>query len=126
MADKKAVIGSATSTSVTEDVGVNGSGNLTAAGTISITGSTFSTSVIGAAGDLGTLTLTADGHYTYTVSDSAVQYLGAGTTKVDSFTLLNGTTKVVSFTINGANDAAIGAATVTDVTEDSASIVRAS
>ena len=64
----------------------------------------------------------ADGHYTYSVANSAVQYLGAGDTKVDTFTIsaLDGTTKSVSFTIHGVNDAAvIGTPTVSNVTEDS-------
>jgi VCBS repeat-containing protein len=81
----------------------------------------FQTSVTGAQGNLGSLTLAANGGYTYTVADSAVQYLGLGDSKVDSFTVtaLDGTSKQVSFTIHGTNDAAvIGDPTVADVTED--------
>ena len=72
-------------------------------------------------GNLGSLTLAADGSYSYAVDNSVVQYLGAGESKVDSFTVsaLDGTTKQISFTITGANDAAvIGTPTVSAVTED--------
>ena len=121
-----AVIGNPTVADVTEDVSVNAAGNLTASGTISITDvdqgqASFQTSVTGAQGNLGSLTLAANGGYTYTVADSAVQYLGLGDSKVDSFTVtaLDGTSKQVSFTIHGTNDAAvIGDPTVADVTED--------
>ena len=78
-----AVIGTPTVTDVTEDSGVNGSGKLTAAGTISISDldqgeATFSTTVTGAPGTLGALTLAADtGSYSTTASpNSASQYLG--------------------------------------------------
>ena len=118
-----AIIGTPTVRDVTEDANLQ---RLVAAGSISISDQNpgqayFRTSVISAAGDLGTLTLAANGSYSYSVADSAVQYLGAGDTKVDSFivTSADGTTKQVSFTIHGINDAAIiGTPTVRDVTED--------
>ncbi|SDM85099.1 VCBS domain-containing protein [Afipia sp. GAS231] len=118
-----AVIGNATVHDVTEDATKP---NLIAAGSISISDvdqgeATFKTSVISAGGNLGTLTLSSNGSYRYSVADSAVQYLGAGDTKVDTFTVTStdGTTKQISFTIHGANDAAvIGTPTVHDVTED--------
>ncbi|PWS35170.1 hypothetical protein DFH01_22960 [Falsiroseomonas bella] len=121
-----AVIGAPTAASVTEDLGVNGPGNLVVSGSISISDvdqgqASFLTTVISSAGNLGSLTLNSRGTYTYTVSNSAVQYLGAGLTKVDSFTVsaVDGTTKIVSFTITGVNDAAIiGAPTVSSVAED--------
>jgi len=121
-----AVIGNPTNADVTEDVNVSAAGQLTASGTISISDpnlgeSYFKTGVTAAAGDLGTLTLAANGTYTYSVSDSAVQYLGAGQTKVDTFTIYSAdnTSKLISFTIHGTNDAAvIGNPTVHDVTED--------
>ncbi len=108
-----AVIGNPTVAAVTEDSGINGAGMLTASGTISVSDadpgqSSFQTTVAGTAGNLGNLVLDANGNYTYSVANSATQYLGAGATKVDSFTItsLDGTTKVVSFTITGTNDAA--------------------
>jgi VCBS repeat-containing protein len=121
-----AVIGTPTISTVTEDVGVNGVGNLVASGTISIGDAdqgqaSFNTTVTGAADNLGSLVLAANGSYSYVVANSAVQYLGAGQTKLDTFTVtsLDGTTKQVSFTIQGANDAAvIGTPTVSSVTED--------
>ena len=79
---------------------------------------------VAASGDLGTLSIAANGAYVYSVADSKVQYLGAGETKVDTFTVtsLDGTTKQVAFTIIGVNDAAvIGIPTVVDVTEDATS-----
>src|SRR5207302_9565551 len=75
----------------------------------------------GAQGALGSATLQTNGSYTYTVADSAVQFLGANDSKVDTFTVtaLDGTTKQISFTIHGGNNAAvIGDPTVHDVTED--------
>src|SRR6185295_10234589 len=124
-ANDAAVIGTPTVSSVTEDVGVSG-GNLTAAGSISITDAdtgqaSFSTTVAGVGSPLGNLVLAANGTYTYTVSNAATQSLGAGQTATDTFTVTSadGTTKNVSFTINGANDAAvIGTPTVSSVTED--------
>src|SRR4030095_6182573 len=83
----------------------------------------FSTTVTSAAGNLGSFVLATDGSYTYIVSNAATQSLGAGSTKVDTFTIssADGTTKVVSFTINGTNDAAvIGTPSVSAVTEDTA------
>ena len=107
-----AVIGTPTVHDVTEDDA--NAGNLTAAGTLSISDadqnqSSFQTTVTAAAGTLGHLTIAANGAYTYTVADSAVQYLGASDTKVDTFTVtaFDGTHKQVSFTIHGANDAAV-------------------
>jgi VCBS repeat-containing protein len=125
-ANDAAVIGAPTVSSVTEDVAVNGSDNLVATGSISVTDAdagqaAFTTTVVGSAGNLGSLVLAANGGYTYSVANSATQTLGAGETKVDSFTItsLDGTTKTVNFTINGTNDAAvIGAPTVAAVTED--------
>src|SRR5512133_1807694 len=124
-ANDAAVIGDPTVHDVTEDLNVV-NGNLTASGTIAITDAdqnqaSFQTTVTSAQGNLGSLTLQANGSYTYTVADSAVQFLGANDTKVDTFTVtaLDGTTKQISFTIHGANDAAvIGDPTVHDVTED--------
>src|SRR5260370_9292261 len=108
-----AVIGDPTVHDVTEDVNVV-NGNLTASGTISISDAdqnqaSFQTTVTGAQGNLGSLTLQANGNYTYTVADSAVQFLGANDTKVDTFTVtaLDGTTKQISFTIHVTNDAPV-------------------
>ncbi|HEY9760871.1 MAG TPA: VCBS domain-containing protein, partial [Trichocoleus sp.] len=122
-----AVIGNPTVSSVTEDVGVT-NGNLTATGSIAISDvdqgqASFKTSVAKAEGTLGNLLLAANGSYTYSVANSAVQFLKAGQTKTETFTVetLDGTTKQVSFTITGVNDAAvIGTPNVAAVTEDAA------
>ncbi len=110
---KDAVIGTPTVAAVTEDSSVSDA-NLTATGTISISDAdsgqaSFSTTVTSADGNLGSLVLASDGSYTYTVANSDVQYLGAGSTKVDTFTVksTDGTTKEVSFTVNGTEDAPV-------------------
>ena len=77
---------------VTEDTNVV-NGNLTASGTLSISDAdqnqaSFQTGVTGAQGNLGSLTLQTNGSYTYTVANSAVQFLGANDTKVDTFTVI--------------------------------------
>src|SRR5258707_438313 len=123
MANSAAIIGAPTVSDVTEDTNLQ---VLIAAGLISITDANagqaaFKTTVISASGNLGSLTITANGAYSYSVADSAVQYLGTGDTKIDTFTVtsVDGTTKKISFTIHGVNDAAvIGTPTVHDVTED--------
>src|SRR5664279_4165677 len=123
MPNSAAVIGTPTNSTVTEDTSPQ---TLTASGSISISDANagqaaFKTTVIAASGDLGTLSIAANGAYVYSVADSKVQYLGAGETKIDTFTVtsLDGTTKQVSFTIHGTNDAAvIGTPTAHDVTED--------
>ena len=119
------VIGDPAVHDVTEDTNVV-NGNLTASGTLSISDAdqnqaSFQTGVTGAQGNLGSLTLQTNGSYTYTVANSAVQFLGANDTKVDTFTVtaFDGTTKQISFTIHGTNDATvIGDPAVHDVTED--------
>jgi VCBS repeat-containing protein len=126
MSNSAAVIGTPTVQTVTEDSNLQ---TLVAAGSISISDANagqaaFKTTIVAASGDLGSMTIAANGAYVYSVADSKVQYLGAGQTKVDTFTVtsLDGTTKQVAFTIIGVNDtAAIGAPTVVDVTEDASS-----
>ncbi len=122
--NQAAVIGTPTVSTVTEGVNVSG-GNLTAAGTLSISDvnqgqSAFQTTVTSTGGDLGSLVISSTGAYTYTVSNTAAAYLDAGQTKVDTFTVtsIDGTTQQVSFTIYGTNQAAvIGTPTVSTVTE---------
>ena len=74
-------------------------------------------------GNLGSLILNSNGTYTYTVANNATEYLDAGQTKVDSFTItsIDGTTQQVSFDIHGTRNqaAVIGTPTVSDVTEGS-------
>jgi VCBS repeat-containing protein len=112
--NEAATIGDPSSASVTDNTNVDSYGNLVATGTILVSDpdhdqSSFQTAVTAADGDLGSLSLNADGSYTYTVANSAVEYLAAGESKIDTFTVtsLDGTTKDVSFTINGINDAPV-------------------
>lgn len=128
MPNSPAVIGPPTVHVVVEDTSLQ---TLTAQGTISISDANagqaaFKTAVVAASGNLGTLSIAANGAYVYSVADSKVQYLGAGETKVETFTItsLDGTQKQVAFTIVGINDAAvIGTPTAVDVTEDATSPV---
>ena len=121
-----AVIGGPSPAAVTEDVGVNGAGRLVESGRLTVsdvdTGeASFRSIVTAATGDKGQLTLTTDGSYTYSVLNADVQYLGAGITKTDTFTVksFDGTAKDISFTITGVNDAAVmGGPSPAAVTED--------
>ncbi|MFC0386556.1 cadherin-like domain-containing protein [Muricoccus vinaceus] len=106
-----AVIGMPMVSAVTEDADPT---TLRATGEISISDADqgqalFKTVVGSAAGNLGALILGADGTYTYSVANSAVQYLGAGETKTDTFTVqaFDDTMRQVSFTIHGVNDAPV-------------------
>ncbi|MDQ2147077.1 VCBS domain-containing protein, partial [Alcaligenaceae bacterium C4P045] len=120
--------GAATGT-VTEDTAVNANGNLVSSGTLTISDadagqSTFKAGTAAPVGStLGSLSIAENGTWTYNVANSAVQYLAAGQTKVESFTVsaADGTTTVVTVTITGTNDVPTfaGAATGT-VTEDTA------
>lgn len=109
-----AAIGDPSNGSVTEDQGVDASGKLVATGQIGISDpdhgqSSFQTGVVAKDGDLGTLTLDSTGAYVYSVANAAVEYLGAGQTKTDVFTVtsVDGTSKDVAFVIHGANDAPV-------------------
>ncbi|SDK69957.1 VCBS domain-containing protein [Pseudomonas indica] len=121
-----AVIGGTNTGSVTEDLNVNGQGNLTTGGSLTVTDSdtgeaSFQATVTRSAGALGTLTIAPNGTWTYSVPNTLVQYLKAGETKVETFTVttLDGTQHTVSVTIHGVNDAAvIGGTNTGSVTED--------
>ncbi len=123
-----AVIGMPTVSSVTEDIGVTG-GKLTLTGSISIADAdagqnTLNTTATGSPGNLGTLIVAANGTYLYTVANSSVQYLGAGATATDVFTVISadGTTKGVSFTIAGTNDTAVIAGTAAATVREDTSL----
>lgn len=121
-----AVIGGPSPAAVTEDLSVNGAGRLVESGRLTLTDvdtgeASFRTAVTAAAGDKGQLTLATDGSYTYSVLNTEAQYLGAGDTKTDTFTVtsFDGTAKDISFTITGVNDTAvIGNLSNNRVTED--------
>src|SRR6185503_10652750 len=138
--DGPTIVAAATDTTgaVTEDLAVNGSGNLTATGTITFNDvdliDVHSTTVVAAAGNTlgGTLTMgavsesasTAAGTagWTYSVADSATQYLAAGETTTETFTVTiadgqgGHVDQTVTVTITGANDGPTIVAAATDTT----------
>ncbi|WP_421446731.1 VCBS domain-containing protein, partial [Agrobacterium tumefaciens] len=105
----------------------NANGNLVSTGTLTIADvdagqSSFKAgTAVPVGATLGSLSIAENGTWTYNVANSAVQYLAAGATKTESFTVsaADGTTTVVTVTITGTNDIPTfsGAATGT-VTED--------
>ena len=96
---------------VTEDLNVT-AGKLTDTGTLTITDpnpaeAAFTPGAGTAVGSvLGSLTIDATGVWNYEVDNSAVQYLKAGETKVEEFTVqgVDGTTHTITVTIHGVND----------------------
>ncbi|WP_454694060.1 retention module-containing protein [Achromobacter aegrifaciens] len=104
--------------SVTEDVNVTG-GNLTVKGAVTITDpdagqSTFNTDTLKlassthAGGALGVIVMKADGTYTYNVNNAAIQFLKAGESIVETYTVASAdgsATSTITITINGVNDA---------------------
>ncbi|MBU0676209.1 MAG: VCBS domain-containing protein, partial [Proteobacteria bacterium] len=112
--DIAVVAGDATG-AVTEDATAP---NLTDSGTLTITDSdtgeaAFDTASVvdtTAGGALGGLSITSAGVWTYTVANADVQYLGAGETKVETFTVDSSdgaTTQTITVTITGTNDIAV-------------------
>lgn len=120
-----AVIGGVASAAVTEDA----ASTLSATGSLTVNDadagqSQFSTSVISASGNLGSLTMNANGTYNYSVANSAVQYLGAGQTKTETFTVSSvdgSATQNITINIAGVNDAPsiISSVATTSITENS-------
>ncbi|MBD2410350.1 putative Ig domain-containing protein [Nostoc calcicola FACHB-3891] len=107
--DTATITGTATA-AVTEDTTTP---NLTATGSLTVTDvdagqNIFNTTVTSATGNLGSLSITNAGAYSYSVANSAVQYLRAGQTKAETFTVksVDGTaSRNIIVTINGVNDA---------------------
>ncbi|PWB65683.1 MAG: hypothetical protein C3F17_03415 [Bradyrhizobiaceae bacterium] len=126
-ADDNALIGDPTVASVTEDLApVNGL--LAVSGVIPISDPDGDVVVFVSAspaeGNLGNLNLAPDGSYTYRVANSAVQHLGVGESKVDTFTVTasDGTTRDVAFTIHGVNDPARNAWLDGDTVDENAPV----
>ncbi|MBD2519856.1 cadherin-like domain-containing protein [Nostoc sp. FACHB-973] len=129
--DVATITGTATA-SVTEDATTP---NLTATGSLTVSDvdagqSLFNTTVTSASGNLGSLTITQNGAYSYSVANSAVQSLGAGQTKAETFTVnsVDGTaSQNIVVTINGVNDAPTGSptATLSNTPEDTAITITA-
>ena len=122
-----AVIGGVSTGAVTEDVAVNGLGNLATSGALTVSDADSGQSVFvaqtGTAGVYGAFTLNAAGAWTYTANNgqSAIQSLGNGQTLTDSFTAASSdgsASRVVTVTINGTNDAPVVTADTGAVQED--------
>ncbi|MGQ5525691.1 VCBS domain-containing protein, partial [Chitinimonas sp. PSY-7] len=112
--------------SVTEDAATP---TLTDSGTLTISdadtgqASFQTTGITASAGALGSLSITSAGTWTYNVANSAVQYLKAGETKLETFTVLStdGTPHEIKVTITGTNDTAVISGVSTgEVQEDGA------
>jgi VCBS repeat-containing protein len=109
-----ATISGTPTASVTEDTNVVNN-NLIATGLLTVSDedagqNKFNTSVTSALGNLGSLSITDTGAYTYSVNNSVVQFLGAGATKTETFTVqsLDGTaSQSITITLNGVNDTPI-------------------
>ncbi len=120
-----ATIGNPTVSGVVED-GKLLNGYLQATGSISIGDPNigqagFQTTVGTLGSNLGSLVLAQNGGYTYSALNAAVQYLGAGKIKTDTFDIkaIDGTSKQVSFNITGVDDAAVfGGLSTGTMTED--------
>ncbi len=71
---------------------------------------------------LGTMTIAANGVWTYDVANADVQYLGAGQTRTETFTVrsVDGTTHAVAVTISGTNDGPVAVGSGFSVAEDAA------
>jgi VCBS repeat-containing protein len=128
-----ATITGISSAAVTEDASTP---DLTATGTLTVNDvdageNIFSTAVTSASGNLGTLSISNTGTFSYNVADSAVQFLGAGQIKTETFTVqsFDGTaTQNIIITINGVNDAPTGSSTAVlgSGTEDTPYAIAAS
>ncbi|MGY4828688.1 VCBS domain-containing protein [Sphaerotilaceae bacterium SBD11-9] len=124
--DTAVIAGTATG-SVTEDVAVNGSGNIATGGTLSVTDVDSGQASFQAgttAGTYGSFVLAANGAWTYTASNSnaAIQALGTGQTLTENFTVrsADGSSSTVAVTINGTNDAAAITPATANLTETNA------
>ena len=122
-----AVIGGDDLGAVTEDLNVV-AGRIGDSGTLTISDvdAGEATFVAGAGtpvgATLGALSIDASGNWTYDVANADVQYLGAGQTRVESFTVrsVDGTTHTVVVTITGTNDGPVAVGSSFTVAEDAA------
>ncbi|MDZ5460969.1 VCBS domain-containing protein, partial [Azohydromonas lata] len=110
-AEDSAVISGRDTGAVTEDAS---SPTLSDSGTLAISDAdggqaafTGTADVVAAPGTLGSLDIAANGTWTYSVANSAVQYLVAGQSKSEVFTVrsVDGTEHTVEVTIHGTADA---------------------
>jgi RHS repeat-associated protein len=107
-----ATISGTTTTSVTEDANTQ---FLTTTGNLTVNDpdlgeNQFTPAVASEPNNLGTLVVTPTGIFTYSVDNRLVEYLGAGQTKTETFTVksLDGTaSQDITIIINGTNDTPI-------------------
>jgi len=100
------------------------SGSLTISDADSGQASFQTTGITASPGALGSLSITSAGVWTYNVANADVQYLAAGATKVETFTVLSadGSAHDVVITITGTNDAPLISGDASGaVSEDAAS-----
>ena len=110
---------------VTEDVGVDGDGNLTVTGVFTTTGGDAGEDMFmpGVFGSVGSLTLAVDGTWTWKIPNSRmdVQELPAGETLTEVLTVTSSdtvTTTSITITVTGADDTPTLVASTGSVTED--------
>src|SRR5690606_7831362 len=81
----------------------------------------FGTTTAAGGKQLGNIAMNADGTYTYSVANDAVQYLKAGESVVETYTVksADGTaTSTITITVNGTNDVPTVSNDSQSVTED--------
>ncbi|MBK9082480.1 MAG: tandem-95 repeat protein [Rhizobiales bacterium] len=108
-----AVVGGTDAGAVTEDAGVDGSGDLVASGALTIAdadageASFIAETLTGTA--YGSLSIAANGAWTFTVGNAGLNGLDGDDVRTETFTVhaLDGTAHSVVVTINGANDAPV-------------------
>jgi VCBS repeat-containing protein len=122
-----ALIGGDDLGAVTEDLNVlagrlNDSGTLTVADVDAGEAAFVAGAGTPVGANLGTLAVAANGAWTYDVANADVQYLAAGQTRTEAFTVrsIDGTTHTVSVTITGTNDAPVASASSFSIAEDAA------
>ena len=110
---------------VTEDVGVDGDGNLVASGTFTTTGGDAGEDMFmpGVFGSVGSLTLAVDGTWTWKIPNSRmdVQELPMGETLTETIIVTSSdtvTTTSITITVTGADDTPTLVASTGSVTED--------
>ncbi len=112
-----AVIGGVATGAVTEDVAVDGSGNLIASGALTVsdadTGQSSFAAQAGTAGTYGTFAVDAAGNWAYSAANgqAAIQSLDSGQSLTEVFSVASSdgsAAQGVTVTINGSNDAIYG------------------
>jgi VCBS repeat-containing protein len=108
--------------------------NLTDSGSLTITDAdtdptneaAFDTTVTSPVGTLGSLSINASGNWNYSVANADVQYLAAGATKLETFTVTSldgGTTHEINVTITGTNDRPVVSDVIVFTTENNSDVI---